>query len=123
MKSVLNVEVSCYKSYSSKEPKTINLLSWLSSEKYAKEVLELRAIENKAKRDEIKAGLPAITVSGVFSPARKEEHLVKHSGLICLDIDRKGNEHIANFEDLKKQLFNIKNVAYAGLSVSGKGQF
>jgi len=36
---------------------------------------------------------------------------------------RKGREHIANFLALKEQLFNIGNVAYAGLSASGKGFF
>lgn len=123
MKSVLNVEVSCFKSYNSKNPKTVNLLDWLTSDKYAKEVLELRAIEDKVKRDEIKANLPAITVSGIFGPIRKEENLVKHSGLICIDIDRKGNEDIENFADLKQELFKIRNVAYSGLSVSGKGFF
>lgn len=123
MKSVLNVEVSCFKSYASKEPKSVNLLDWLSSDKYAKEVLALRAIKDKAKRDGIKAGLPAITVSGIFDPVRKEKNLVKHSSLICIDIDRKGNEHIDNFGELKQELFKIKNVAYSGLSASGKGFF
>jgi hypothetical protein len=123
MKSVLDVEVSCFKSYAGKEPKLVNLLTWLSSDKYADQVRELRTIENKDRRDEIKASLPAITVSGVFDPVRKEENLINHSGLICIDIDPKGNEQIKNFGGLKEQLFNIKNVAYAGLSASGKGFF
>ena len=123
MKSVLDVEVSCFKSYSGKEPKSVNLLTWLSSDKYADQIRELRTIENKDRRDEIKASLPAITVSGLFDPVRKEENLIKHSGLICIDIDPKGNEQIKNFGGLKEQLFNLKNVAYAGLSASGKGFF
>ena len=123
MKSVLDVEVSCFASYSGKEPKTVNLLTWLRSAKYADKIQELRAIENKKRRDQIKATLPAITPSGIFYPTRKSSNLVKHSGLICLDIDLKGNEDITNYNQLKQQLFNIQHVAYAGLSASGKGFF
>jgi hypothetical protein len=116
MQSVLDVEVSCFASYAGTTPKSVNLLSWLKSEKYASEIKQLRSLDDKHQRDRIKASLPAITVSGVFDPARKEENLVLHSGLICVDIDEKGNEHIENFQALKAELFNIQNVAYAGLS-------
>lgn len=123
MNSVLNVEVSCFESYSGKTPRKVNLLTWLRSEKYAKEIQDLRQLEEKAMRDQIKASLPAITVSGLFNPSRKAENMVKHSGLICIDIDAKGNEHISNFTALKQELFKIENVAYAGLSASGNGFF
>lgn len=123
MKSVLDVEVSCFSSYEGRHPKSVNLLTWLTSDKYAGKIRELRTLQDKAARDRIKATLPAITVSGIFDPVRKAENLVRHSGLICIDIDPKGNEQIANFAVLKAQLFNIENVAYAGLSASGKGFF
>lgn len=123
MESILNVEVSCFKSYAGKEPKSVNLLTWLTSDKYADQIRELRTITDKSRRYEIKAKLPAITVSGIFDPVRKEENLVQHSGLLCIDIDPKGNEGIENFQELKEQLFHIRNVAYAGLSASGKGFF
>ena len=123
MKSILDVEVSCFKSYKSNEPKPVNLLTWLTSDKYAGQIKALRSIEDKGKRDKIKSRLPAITISGSFHPSRKEENLVKHSGLICIDIDPKGNEHIMNFPTLKEELFKIQNVAYVGLSASGKGFF
>ena len=123
MKSVLNVEVSCFKSYAGKQPKSINLLNWLKSDKYKDTIKNLRKENEKSTRDKIKAKLPAITVSGTFYPTRKEENLIKHSGLICIDIDLKGNEDISNFGTLKEQLFHIENVAYAGLSASGNGFF
>ena len=123
MESILNVEVSCFKSYAGKEPKSVNLLTWLTSDKYADQIRELRTITDKSRRDEIKAKLPAITVSGIFDPVRKEENLVQHSGLLCIDIDPKGNEGIENFQELKEQLFHIRNVAFAGLSASGMGFF
>lgn len=123
MNSVLDVEISCFSSYAGKKPRRVNLLTWLSSDKYAGKIRVLRSLTDKPERDKVKASLPAITVSGIFDPTRKEEHLVKHSKLICIDIDGIGNEHIENFQALKKQLFHIENVAYAGLSASGKGFF
>ena len=123
MQSILDVEVSGFSSYASVQPKTLNLLTWLRSDKYADRIAALRQETDKSKRDRIKASLPAITVSGVFDPLRKEENLLRHSGLICIDIDHSGNTHIANFAELKEQLFHIENVAYAGASASGNGFF
>jgi len=121
MKSILNIEVSCFGNYDTPtNPKQVNLLSWLQSDKYKDKVDRIRAIEDKTIRDELKATLPAITASGVFS-YRAKKNMLKHSGFIAIDIDFKGNETIGNFSELKTQICNIKNVAYCGLSVSGRG--
>ena len=121
--SVLNKDVSIFKNYKeAKNPITINLLTWLYSEKYKNEVEQIRATADKKERDRIKSQLPAITPSGVFS-SRCNEGLIKHSGLVCIDIDYKGNEGIGNYNDLKKELCKIINVAYCGVSVSGTGYF
>ncbi|MVM36460.1 hypothetical protein GO730_00360 [Spirosoma sp. HMF3257] len=123
LKSILSVEVSCFANYRTPDnPRTVNLLTWLTSEKYRKQVESVRAIEDKKQRDRIKATLPAISPSGLFS-RREESALIRHSGLICLDIDLKGNESISNYSQLKEQLCRIKNVAYCGQSVSGTGYF
>ncbi len=121
MNSILNIEVSCFKNYDTPaNPKQVNLLSWLQSEKYNNEVEHIRAIEDKKERNELKAELPAITPSGLFT-YRAEKNLIKHSGFIQFDIDEKGNEGITNYMELKNHICNIQNVAYCGLSVSGKG--
>lgn len=121
MDSILNIEVSCFANYDTPDnPKSVNLLSWLKSGKYLSQVERIRSITDKAKRDEIKATLPAITPSGVFT-YRSAKSLVKHSGFIQFDIDLKGNESVGNFRELKEQISRIKNVAYCGLSVSGTG--
>ncbi|MFN7115175.1 MAG: PriCT-2 domain-containing protein [Saprospiraceae bacterium] len=121
MESVLNVNVSCFANYTSADnPRPVNLLRWLTSDKYRAEVEAIRQTSDKADRDRLKAKLPAITPSGLFT-RREAGCLVQHSGLLQFDIDFKENQHIANFPDLKKQLCNIKNVAYCGLSVSGAG--
>ena len=122
-RSVLDVEVSCFSSYKGKDPRPVNLLAWLQSDQYADRILELRQIKDKQKRDQLKATLPAVTVSGLFFPRRGAKYLFQHSGLICIDIDYKDNQHIRNYDQLKEQLFNLEHVAYAGLSASGKGYF
>lgn len=120
--SVLDVEVSCFANYNEPaNPKTVNLLSFLTSEKYKDEVLAIRGMENKEERDRRKALLPAITPSGVFASYREAKNLISHSGFIQFDIDHKENSHIGNYNSIKKQLSHIKEVCYCGLSVSGKG--
>lgn len=118
-----NARVSCFRNYSTPDnPVTIDLITWLSSAKYKAQVETIRAEPDKATRDKIKATLPAVTISGIFS-YRRSDKLLQHSGLIALDIDYHGNEGIGNFSDLKGEICKIANVAYCGLSVSGQGYF
>jgi hypothetical protein len=119
--SILNIEVSRFADYNTPDnPRSVNLLHWLKSPKYADKVNAIRLIENKPKRDRIKATLPAITPSGLFT-YRSKRNLIRHSGFLQIDIDQKGNEAIANYNDLKNEICKISNIAYCGLSVSGKG--
>ena len=62
-------------------------------------------------------------ISGIFQPTRKAENLVKHSGLICVDIDRQDNLQIDNWDEVKQELSKLPQIAYASLSVSGNGYF
>jgi hypothetical protein len=119
--SILDVSVSRFKNYDTPaNPQTINLMDWLTSKEYAPQVQEIRTIDDKDRRDQLKAILPAITPSGTFT-YRKEKNLIQHSGLIQFDVDFKENKHIKNYKDLKRHLCNLANVAYCGLSVSGRG--
>ena len=119
--SCLNVKVSAWKDYFETEhPKPVNLLTWLHSAKYAPQVEAIRAAGTKDERDELKALLPAITPSGLFSK-REEAGLIRHSGLLQVDIDFKENTHISNYPELKAQLARLQNIAYLALSVSGTG--
>lgn len=120
MKSVLNVAVSYYKSYTDPNPVDINLLTFINSRKYRDEVDFIRLIEDKKEKDAKKALLPAITPSGIFN-YRNEAGLIKHSGLCQFDIDYKGNQHIDNFEDLSHEIGKLPFIAYCGFSVSGMG--
>jgi len=119
--SILNIDVSSFKDYETTfDPQPVNLLLWLTSKKYAEKVNAIRNEKDKAIRDTIKATLPAITPSGLFT-YRAARCLVTHSGFIQFDIDFKGNSHITNYQGLKKEISKIVNVAYCGLSVSGTG--
>lgn len=114
----LNITVSAWENYfEAHHPKPVNLWAWLNSAKYAARVQQIRATQDKAERDRLKATLPAITPSGLFSH-REEAGLTQHSGLIQFDIDGLTPEEA---EYLKGQLCNLQEVAYLGLSVSGKG--
>lgn len=87
-------------------------------------IRELRSCPNPTRRKELKLSLQQATISGVFSPSRSAENLVKHSGLICVDVDRKDNLHIENFDTLIDDVFSrLDQVAFASRSVSGNGYF
>lgn len=117
-RNCLNIQVSAWRNYfEAHHPKPVNLWAWLNSAKYAPQVQQIRAADNKEERDRLKAQLPAITPSGEFTH-REEAGLVKHSGLIQFDVDGLTGDEA---EYLKGQLCNLEEVAYLGLSVSGKG--
>lgn len=120
--SPLNVTVSCFSNAKSTEPQPVNLLTWLRTDKYKDQVEAIRSTTSKEERTKLKLRLPCITPSGQFTK-RKADNLIKHSGLLCLDIDHQDNTHIGNFAELKTELAKIKNFAYIGLSVSGGGYF
>ena len=55
MESVLNVQVSCFKRcFTPSGMVTLNLLTWLTSDKYAKEVQAIRAEESANERSILK---------------------------------------------------------------------
>lgn len=120
MKSVLDRQVSCYRSYSDAHPIDVNIFTFLASRKHKEEVDYIRLLEDKKERDIKKALLPAITPSGTFT-YRNENGLIKHSGLIQFDIDYKGNEHIDNFEYMIEEIGKLSFIGYCGYSTSGMG--
>ena len=118
---VLNCSVSCFANYSTAgNPRPVNMLHWLRSDKYVHQQQAIRAMPTKKDRDDAKQFLPAITPSGEFT-YRSEKKLVRHSGLIQFDIDLKENRTIRNYADLKGIIGKLPFVAYCGLSCSGTG--
>jgi len=121
LKSVLDIQVSCVPNYYTKQPTApVNLLTWLSSKKYAHVIDRIRKCHDADERKRMKAGLPAITPCGLFT-AVNEKSLVQHSGFMQFDVDRKDNPQVYDYFQLRAHVARIKNVAYCGLSASGQG--
>ena len=76
------------------------------------------ADRQKAEHDykSFKRNLPAVTPSGTFSPARKAEMLVQHSGLVVIDFDA-----LDDVAQCKNALAALPCVALVFISPSGKG--
>lgn len=119
------IQVSLFENYENPVPKgVIPLYDWLFSAQYQyiKEVEVIREGKDKNHRRELKSKLPAVTPSGTFS-YRSNSELIKHSGIICMDLDKKDNSQISDFSAIKDTLTNFEGLYYAGLSVSGNGLF
>ncbi|MDR3705784.1 MAG: BT4734/BF3469 family protein [Paludibacteraceae bacterium] len=115
--------VSLFESFTETKPiSTIDIDIFLFNEKYKNRVNEVRSYKDKEQRKALKSKLPCITPSGVFS-SRSNAGLIQHSGLICIDIDGKDNQHIRNWDLIKKKLSTFTGLYYCGLSVSGNGLF
>lgn len=122
-KDIFNIEISVYNGVKDVYGTTCKLRAFLFDKKHIAEIENLRSLPTKEEKNEIKRRLPMACISGVFSPTRKVENLVRHSGFICVDIDRQDNEHIDNWNNLKQELSKLKEIAYISLSVSGNGYF
>ncbi len=102
-------------------PRDVNLLTWLTSDKYRDKVLaDQKNGKMSIQQKILKKTLPCIIPAGRFS-YRRGSQLIEHSGFLPFDIDFQDNGHVTNFDDLKTQISHIKNVAYCGLSVRGNG--
>ncbi len=115
--SPLNVTVSIYKSYRDNVGTKCNLFAFLTSTKYKHRVEQVRAVKDKKQRDNIKATLPAVTVSGLFDK-RNPKSKCTPTNLLCLDFD-----NVPNLPALFEYLTTLPFIAFVGYSVSGKGIF
>ena len=123
MKSFQEIEITVYRGVKDRIGHLSTLHDFLTNVDVSA-IAELRSYTDAERKRQIKMSLPQATISGVFSPTRSAENLVQHSELICVDIDRKDNEHIENFDTLiEDMLSRIEEVAYEEHSVSGKGYF
>ena len=89
---------SMFRSLADTSPQTVTLadLRMFISEGMCAELVDrIRAEPDKARRSELKRGLPCVTISGEFAGGHKAEHLVRHSGLICVDFDAADNPDMA----------------------------
>ncbi len=101
---------------------TLSLFEYFKDETYKSTVERIRELTDKEEIKKLKSRLPAITVSGLFK-TRKISDLIGHSGYICIDIDGDDNPNITDFDMVRDQLSKVVNIAFASLSVSGRGVF
>lgn len=96
------------------------------------EVLQQDIARGSAEADNMKRGLPAATLSGLFQPTRAERNLVSHSGFICIDIDdhfnRKDSQgrnvsYPQSLDAVPSVLASLPWVSYAAHSVGGVGYY
>ena len=121
--NIFQTHISVYNGVTDNTGTRMPLGTFLFCKEYKDDILRLRAVFDKEKRNALKRSLPQATISGVFSPTRAKNNLSQHSGLICVDIDAKDNPDILDWETLKQDLSVLPQIAYCALSVSGKGLF
>ena len=122
MKNIIHVKVSSYQDCWGNGAKEVFLDDWLTSTEYKLLSEKIRKTVDEEQRKKLKLKLPCVTPSGLFS-ARCEDGLIVHSGLVCIDIDKKQNPGVKDFEKLKDLIRMVDCVAYCGVSTSGKGFF
>lgn len=120
---IFQTHISVYNGVTDNTGTRMPLGTFLFCKEYKDDILRLRAVFDKEKRNALKRSLPQATISGVFSPTRAKNNLSQHSGLICVDIDAKDNPDILDWETLKQDLSVLPQIAYCALIVSGKGLF
>ena len=120
---IFQTHISVYNGVTDNTGTRMPLGTFLFCKEYKDDILRLRAVFDKEKRNALKRSLPQATISGVFSPTRAKNNLSQHSGLMCVDIDAKDNPDILDWETLKQDLSVLPQIAYCALSVSGKGLF
>lgn len=116
-----NTEISYYKNVSTPESsdKTyIELfLQAIRSDRWQDSILKLRSTEDEGVQNTIKKALPNVTLSGLFSPKRADENLIKHSDFIGIDLDGLGKE----VETVKTLLSQDPYVFACFVSSRGRG--
>lgn len=118
-----DIYISKFSNYTNPIPvETLSLFEYFNDETYKSTVERIRELTDKEEIKKLKSRLPAITVSGLFKK-RKISDLIEHSGYICIDIDGDDNPNITDFDMVRDQLSKVVNVAFASLSVSGRGVF
>ena len=117
--NIFNHKVSVFSKVTDIYPlMTATIMDVLMDDKIKDKVEEYRRTGNK----KIKMSMPCFTPSGIFSQ-RKDSRIIEHNNVICIDVDKKDNIDLSNFDELKSLIAQIPFVAYCGLSCGGEGYF
>jgi hypothetical protein len=123
MNNLLDVNVSLYKTLRDIRGTETNLFQFLTNpiKRIDLDKLRLQYSDSEDFKKHVKPKIPAITPSGVFKPTRETANLVKHTGLMVVDIDFKDQK--TDMGIIYDRLKGLKYMAYLGKSCSGKGLF
>jgi hypothetical protein len=95
------------------------MLKDIKGNKWKGQVDRLRAKGREAVGyDEAKKKLPAFMLSGTTAGGHKAADVIKHSGLLQIDVDKVGAEHAANLRD---RIGDDRHILAAWISPSGDG--
>lgn len=124
--SQLNVNVSLFSGVAGEKIgdfPLVDLISTMQLEWSAK-IYEIREEPDKEKQKAMKKKLPCFTPSALCSVGHRQEHIISHSGFLCLDIDLDHNTSVPGFNTLIPRIAKYMPwCAYCGRSVRGKGFF
>lgn len=118
--SILNTNASYLDTHSDIYFKPGNVLEFFTDQSSIKLQEEMKSYVDPEDKKTLKAKAKCMAVSGTFSK-RGENGLIKHSGLIPIDIDLKDNEAILKHPKFFESVCNLPYVAYFGKSISGNG--
>lgn len=115
--------VSLFENFYSKEPiREVKLSSFLHTRKFKEKVELYRTNTDEKIRKKIKESIECVTPSGTFNQ-RRESALIKHTNLLCIDIDSKDNRMV-DLPECKAILGEYFNsLYYAGVSIGGDEYF
>ncbi len=123
-KSPLDVKVSVYEGTIDNTGKEMVLKDFLLTDAYKDVAEDIRKgatpEERHDRKDRHKKNIPCVTPSGLFSK-RGVNNLIKHSGLLCIDIDRGDNVEV--MDRVPTILRRLPYVAYAAKSITGDGYY
>lgn len=121
--NILDTKIGFYRNISDNAGTEMVLRDFLFCDTYREQINRLRSTDDVSERKILKRQLPLGTISGTFSPTRRVENIVKHTGLICIDIDKQDNTDVEWFDTLRDEWHNIPQILYAAHSVGGEGWF
>lgn len=117
---LLGITVSLFKTLQCTVPEQVNLWEFLTSESHKRLIEQMRALP-PSKSKQLKKSLPAVTPSVLIQEKRDTDHIEKHTGLLCVDIDGKDNE--LPLDRIFDHLRSLPYVAFAQRSASGTGYY
>ena len=122
MDNIFDIGVSYFHTLTTEIPVMAELYDLLTTDRYKDRVMDVRNAEDPATKSNLKTKLPSYTPSGIFERSGSR-FPIKLNGFICIDIDKKDNLNIKDFDKLKDSLSQVSYIAYCGLSCGGEGYF